>query len=94
MSSALCHLGNMSYRLGSPAKFSEQSKAFGDDKEAYETLARMKEHLKDNKVAIDGLTYQLGRKLTITGETCGSDAAANAMLTRNYRKGFEVPARI
>jgi len=94
LSSALCHLGNMSYRLGTPQKFSEQTKAFGEDKEAYETVARMKDHLKDNKVAVDGLTYNLGRKLTITGETCGNDAQANAMLTRNYRKGFEVPAKL
>ena len=94
LSSALCHLGNVSYRLGSPQKFSEQSKAFGDDKEAYETLARMKEHLKDNKLAVDGMTYKLGRKLTLVGETFGNDAQANAMLTRNYRKGFEVPAKL
>jgi hypothetical protein len=94
LSSALCHLGNISYRLGTPQRFSDQTKAFGDDKEAYETLARMKEHLKDNHVAMDGKTYQLGRKLNMTGETCGSDAAANAMLTRNYRKGFEVPAKL
>ncbi len=38
--------------------------AFGDDKEAYETLGRMEEHLKENKVALDGLNYRLGRKLT------------------------------
>jgi predicted dehydrogenase len=94
LSSALCHLGNMSYRLGTPQRFNEQTKAFGDDKEAYETVARMKDHLNDNHVALDGLTYKLGRKLTLTGETCGNDAQANAMLTRNYRKGFEVPAKL
>jgi Oxidoreductase family, NAD-binding Rossmann fold/Oxidoreductase family, C-terminal alpha/beta domain len=94
LSSALCHLGNVSYRLGSPQRFSEQTKAFGDDKEAYETVAKMKEHLKTNEVAVDGLTYQLGRKLTMVGETFGNDAEANAMLTRNYRKGFEVPAKL
>ena len=94
LSSALCHLGNVSYRLGSKQQFNAQTKAFGDDKEAYETIARMKEHLKDNHVAVDGLNYQLGRKLSLVGETFGNDAQANAMLTRNYRKGFEVPASI
>lgn len=94
LSSALCHIGNVSYRLGTPQKFSDETKAFGDDKEAYETVAKMKEHLKDNHVALDGLTYKLGRKLTLTGETFGNDAEANAMLTRSYRQGFEVPAKL
>ena len=49
-SAALCHLANISYRLGQEVPFNKPTKAFGDDKEAYETLARMEEHLKDNKV--------------------------------------------
>ena len=35
----------------------------------YETLARMEEHLKENKVALDGLNYRLGRKLTFDAAT-------------------------
>src|SRR5262245_26524213 len=53
LSSALCHLGNISYRLGRPQPFNKKTKSFGDDKQAYETLARMEEHLKDNKVPLD-----------------------------------------
>ena len=48
-SSALCHLANISYRLGEPVPFNPQTKAFGDNKDAYETLARMEEHLKENE---------------------------------------------
>jgi predicted dehydrogenase len=44
-SAALCHLANLSYRLGEPVPFEPRTKAFGDDKEVYETLARMEEHL-------------------------------------------------
>ena len=44
--------------------FNPQTKAFGDNKDAYETLARMEEHLaKDNGLKLDGKTYRLGRKL-------------------------------
>jgi predicted dehydrogenase len=35
LSSALCHLGNISYRLGTLQAFNKKTKAFGDDKEAY-----------------------------------------------------------
>ncbi len=48
-SAALCHLANISYRLGQEVPFNKSTKAFGDDKEAYETLGRMEEHLKDNR---------------------------------------------
>ena len=68
-SAALCHLANISYRLGQEVPFSKPTKAFGDDKEAYETLARMEEHLKDNGLAIDGLNYRLGRKLAFDAAT-------------------------
>src|SRR4029077_5009494 len=68
-SAALCHLSNVSYRLGQDVPFSKSSQAFGDDKDACETLARMEEHLKDNGVAINGLKYRLGRKLAFDAAT-------------------------
>jgi predicted dehydrogenase len=96
LSSALCHLGNISYRLGTLEPFSKQRRAFGDDKEAYETFARMEEHLKENNVPLEATSYRLGRKLAFDSKTerFVDDADANAMLTREYRKGFEVPARV
>jgi predicted dehydrogenase len=96
-SSALCHLANISYRLGQPVPFNPKTKAFGDNKEAYETLARMEEHLTgDVKLQLDGMKYQLGRKLELdpAAEKFKGDAEANQMLSRDYRKGFEVPAKI
>ena len=92
----MCHLANVSYRLGSQQPFSKQSKAFGDAKEAYETLAHMEDHLKENKLPLDSLSYRLGRKLTVDPktETFLDDAEANGLLTREYRGGFEVPKKI
>jgi predicted dehydrogenase len=96
-SAALCHLANISYRLGQPVPFNSRTKAFGDDKQAYEALARMEEHLaKGNGLKLDGLSYQLGRRLTVDAhaEAFIGDTEANAMLTRPYRKPFAVPEKI
>jgi predicted dehydrogenase len=95
-SAALCHLANISYRLGEEVPFRQSSQAFGDDKAAYETLDRMEEHLKENKVALDGLKYRLGRKLTFdaANESFVGDSEANHFLTRAYRAPFVVPDRI
>jgi predicted dehydrogenase len=96
LSSALCHLGNISYRLGTLVPFDAKTQAFGDDKQAAETMARMTEHLKDNKVPLDEVKYRLGRKLTIDpkAEKFVGDQEADALLTREYRKGFEVPEKV
>ncbi len=95
-SAALCHLANLSYRLGDEVPFSKRTYAFGDDKAAYETLDRMEEHLKENKVALDGLNYRLGRKLAFDASTESfvGDPEANRLLTRAYRAPFVVPERI
>ncbi len=95
-SAALCNLANISYRLGEDVPFNPQTKAFGDDKEAYETLARLEEHLGKNGVKPEGLTYRLGRKLVIHAETerIVGDADANRILTRAYRKPFALPERL
>ncbi len=96
LSSALCHFGNISYRISQPQQFSAQSKAFGDDKDAYEALERMQEHLKTNMVPLDDKKYRVGRKLLIDGKTESfvKDAEADKFLTREYRKGFEVPQKV
>jgi predicted dehydrogenase len=96
LSSALCHLGNISYRLGDEQPFGQQPKAFAKDKDAGESFERMEQHLKDNKVALDTVKCRVGRKLNLepTKEIFVGDKEANAMLTREYRKGFEVPEKV
>jgi predicted dehydrogenase len=96
-SSALGHLANVSYRLGEDVPFNPRTKALGDNKEAYETLARLEEHLaRGNGLKLDGATYRLGRKLTIDAatETVVGDADANQLLTRHYRKPFDPGAKM
>jgi len=93
LSSALCHLGNISYRLGTKQPFSKSTQSLGDDKTAVESLAKMEEHLKERGIKLEETEYTLGRKLSLNpkSETFLGDAEADLMLTREYRKGFEVP---
>jgi len=52
-------------------------------------------HLKDNSVS-DDARYRVGRKLQIDPktETFAGDKEANAQPRREYRKGYEVPAKV
>ena len=95
LSSALCHLANISHRLGRATPFARRNGVLGENREANETLTRMVDHLRANEVAIDKVMLTVGRRLTldVRNENFGNDAEANRLVTREYRKGFEVPAR-
>jgi predicted dehydrogenase len=95
VSSALCHLGNISYRLGTMAPFRKPFRALGNDREAVATFDRMQEHLKTNALMLNDLEYRVGRKLAIDveKERILHDKEANTYLTRPYRRGFAVPAQ-
>ena len=95
LSSALCHLGNISYRLGEQLPVNEIAKKLEGDAEALETFSRFSEHLVANKVDLDSKAY-FGLNLTLDGKAevfTGPHAdVANPMLTREYRKPFVVPS--
>ncbi len=95
-SSACGHLANISYRVGEMVPFNPRNGALGDNKEIAETLGRMEEHLRGNKLELSGLKYRLGKKLTIDPKTesiVDSPEAAK-LLTRPYRKPFVVPEKV
>lgn len=97
LSSALCHLGNISYRLGKLASAGEAVEtlsALNTTDNAKETFDRTLGHLSDNSLKTDSLKIGLGVHLQLDPKTetfIGNDKA-NQMLSREYRKPFEVPA--
>ncbi len=99
LSAAVSHLGNISYYLGEKTKVSvdELKKALEsvkslDDNAA--TLARTVEHIEANGVDLKRTPLALGPmlKIDVEKEVFIDNADANAMLTRDYRAPYVVPA--
>ena len=96
-STALGHMGNISWRLGKEATLAEIGDQIGKLKvhdNVKETLDRTVKHLHDNKVDVEQSKLVLGTVLFPDGEreSFADNAAANTFLTRDYRKPFVVPA--
>jgi hypothetical protein len=97
LSSALCHLGNISYRLGAETGANDVLKkleGFPSQDKNSETYERTLEHLRENKIDTAYTQIRVGAQLKFdpASETFHGNDEANAMLTRPYRKPFIVPA--
>jgi predicted dehydrogenase len=96
-SSALCHLANISYRLGTRVPFSAKREYLGRDEVVLDTYRALEENLtKGIGVKLDGLELQLGRSLAFDPKTerFVGDEEANALLARKYRAPFVVPETV
>ncbi|MEO8426611.1 MAG: Gfo/Idh/MocA family oxidoreductase [Verrucomicrobiota bacterium] len=96
-STALCHVGNISYRLGHPSTPGEIQKQLAQLKvhdDVLETFERTRKHLAENNVDLDKSKLTLGSLLRLDSdkEKFVDNSKANALLTREYRKPFVVPA--
>jgi hypothetical protein len=100
LSSALCHTGNISHRVGRETSQDEIREAIKCEPEALETFERMKEHMAANGIDISKTAATLGPWLKMDPKTerftgpsaCVDDA--NRQLTRDYRKPFVVPEKV
>jgi predicted dehydrogenase len=96
-SSALCHIGNISWRLGrpvSPAEIRDELSKLKVPESVFETLDRTAQHLRDNKVDLETTRLMLGPLLQLDSrrELFTNSPDANAFLTRDYRRPFVVPS--
>jgi hypothetical protein len=97
-SAALCHMPNISYRLGKTVKPEDVAEMAKCDKEATDSWGRMKEHLAKHDVDLAKSLTTLGPWLTFdpekeqfTGELASE---ANKLVTREYRAPFVVPEKV
>ncbi len=93
LSSALCHTGAISHRLGEK-KTAEQIADSIKSNELYtDSFKRMGEHLKANGVDLNTPAITIGPWLDMdpATERFKDNEAANALLTRPYREGYVVP---
>lgn len=96
-SSAWCHLGNISWRLGQAYNRDQAEAAVKDFQPWNDVIADFHQHLTNNEIDPAMENLKLGTMLeidpakeTFVGDTATDEALA--LLTRTYREGFEVPA--
>ena len=96
LSSALCHLGNISYQVGKEVPFGKDAETLGDCKIVGDSVKKVLENTKAIGVDPARSTYRLGSKLQFDASTekFVDNPAANKLLTRPYRKPFIVPKHV
>lgn len=96
ISSALCHTGNISYRLGQKAAPEAILEKVKSDPEAVDSINRMIEHLAANNVDVkmDQLTLGEVLKMDPKTEKFIGNPEADKLLTREYRAPFIVPENV
>jgi len=97
-SAALCHLANISYRLGEKVSFDHKFRPLDSPREVTQTFENVRGNLEAVGVNLTETKYQLGRVLEFDPKReqfagPGSDRA-NEFLTRNYRAPYVVPKQV
>ncbi|UCE98590.1 MAG: Gfo/Idh/MocA family oxidoreductase [Planctomycetota bacterium] len=98
ISSALCHMGNISHRIGRLSLWDEIQEAIKAEAQAVERLERFREHLFANWVDLSRTRAVLGPWLEMDGEQekfvvdkeFGLGRWANELLKRDYREPFVI----
>jgi predicted dehydrogenase len=100
LSSALCHLGNISYRLADKqVPVAELSSLANQENAAtfsHDLIDRLQQHVADNKLDPNATKLSVGPSLNFDPKTEKfiGRADADAMLTREYRAPFVVPQNV
>jgi len=102
ISSALCHLGNISHRLGTQFSQGEIQEKMKDRADISDALARFADHLSANGIDMTQVKPVLGPslKLNPAEERFASsteydlESFGNQLVTRTYRVPFVVPEQV
>ena len=94
LSAALCHMGNISYRVGKEASIEEVNDIFKKDYEILDALDRVKQHLSANGIAIKDLPMVIGPWLEMDSASERFQGKysneANKYISREYREPFVI----
>jgi predicted dehydrogenase len=95
-SAALCHLSNISYRLGAAMPFKERPERLAENPLIGESFDKIAANLKAVDVDLATTDYQLGPLLDFDPKTERflKNDSANELLTRKYRKPWVVPEKV
>jgi predicted dehydrogenase len=93
LSAALCHMANISHKLGEKRTASEIKSAIGSNADFAQSVDRLLAHLAANEIDVDAATVTLGPMLEFDIETekFTNNPAANGLLRREDRQPFVVP---
>jgi predicted dehydrogenase len=91
ISTAICHAGNVSYRLGKPAKVGDMKAAVKEAPLFAEMFDRMLVHLKAHDVDADSTTLGPWLECDPQNECFKDNAEANAIVKGFYREPWVVP---
>ncbi|MBN2314468.1 MAG: Gfo/Idh/MocA family oxidoreductase [Sedimentisphaerales bacterium] len=98
LSTAACHLGNISYRIGREAPREDIVESIQSNNVLLDAFDRFQEHLLMNVVNVQETPRIMGPWVTIDPETetfVGDFSdQANIHLSRNYREPFVVPEKV
>jgi len=97
-SSALCHMGNISYRLGRKKSVEEIKATIKDNAELTDSFERFLTHLAANNVDVAKSPATIGPMLTMDTEKekfVGElSDMANMLVKRNYREPYIIPDNV
>jgi predicted dehydrogenase len=93
LSSALCHTGNVSHRLGEKRSASEINQAVAGNEFLAEATERLLTHLRANEVDVDAPVVTLGPWLELdpVTERFTNSESANHFVRREDRKPYVIP---
>ena len=96
LSSALCHMANLSFQLGRPTTSDEVVEKLADNALATNGVDRMLKHLDANEINLEQTPLTLGAELAWDqdAQRFAGSGPANQMITREYRVPFQVPEAV
>ncbi len=97
-STVMCHLSNISWRLGSPGSINEIRERLGFNEDALNTLESITRQLQFNKVDLNRMPLIAGPKLSYDNKSevfTGAYAEdANKLVRLSSRNEFEIPEKV